>query len=102
MLLDLSHTKPERAVELVLVIAERTDDQSALSYLGGGPLVNVLWSDAASIALKQIHAAPKTFGKTSVVREALSYAHTPEIDRGLRAALDPSDRPVFGHKQKGR
>jgi len=74
LLIDLSYTKPERAVDLVLLIAAQTDDWQDHSVLGCGPLLNILWQKGSEWALDKIDEAPSTPGLKNVLREVLSYS----------------------------
>lgn len=78
LLIDLSHAKPERALDLVLLIADQSQDGLDHSLLGGGPLLNVLWRDRGDWALDKIDEVPSTLGLENMLREVLSYSTIPE------------------------
>jgi hypothetical protein len=77
LLIDLSYAKPERALELVFLIAAGTMDRRHHSMLGGGPLLNILWQNGSEWALDNMEGTPTTLGLENMLREVLSYSTLP-------------------------
>ena len=78
LLIDLSYSKPERALDLVFLIAKQAEDQQDHSLLGGGPLFNILLRDGPEWALDKMDETIMTIGLENVLREVLSYSTLPE------------------------
>lgn len=77
LLIDLSYAKPERALDLMFLIAAQTEDWQDHSLLGGGPLLNILWRDGSDWALDKIDKTPTTLGLKNMLHEVLSYPTIP-------------------------
>jgi hypothetical protein len=81
LLLDLAYSKPDRALELIVLITQRTNDPWHLSVLGAGPLENLLRENSTA-TLEALEKAP-----SSSLKQALSSVWTRDFPHDTKIRL---------------